>query len=93
MAARAQLARRQFLVADVEQQQRLHAVDLAFVAAVEFVLDHIEQLAMQPLDEIERLEIMLAQRPARPRALPPPAVWPVLSSSFPRVLRGPTFVM
>ena len=88
MAARAQLARRQFLIADIEQQQRLHAVDLAFVAAIQFVLDHVEQLTMQPLDEIEGLEIVLAERIARLRAPPLPAVWPMLSSSSPAFSRA-----
>ena len=57
MAARAQLARGQFLLADVEQQQRLHAVHVGLADALEFVLDHVEQLAMQPLDEIQALKI------------------------------------
>ena len=30
------------------------------VAAIEFVLDHIEQLSMQPLHEVESFEISIA---------------------------------
>ena len=48
MAPGSQLAGRELLIADVEQQQRLHAVDLTLVAAIEFVLDYVEKLAMQP---------------------------------------------
>ncbi len=61
MPARPELAGGQFLVADVEQKKRLHAVDLALVAAIKLVLDHVEQLTMQPLHEVERLEIDFAQ--------------------------------
>src|SRR5512135_145101 len=59
VAACPQLARREFLIADVEQQQCLYAVDLPFVTAIKLVLDDVEQLAMQPFDEVERLEIEL----------------------------------
>src|SRR3990167_7045793 len=61
IAARAQLAGRQLAAVDVEQQERLHAVDVRAVAAVEFVLDHVEQPAMQPLDQRKRLEIKRLQ--------------------------------
>ncbi len=44
MAPRAQFARGQFLIADIEQQQRLDGIDLALVAAIQFVLDHVEQV-------------------------------------------------
>ena len=60
MAAGAQFARGQFLVADIEQQQRLDRIDLALVAAIQFVLDHVEKLPVKPLNQIERFEIMLA---------------------------------
>jgi hypothetical protein len=60
MAAGAQFAGGQFLVADIEQQQRLHGIDLAFVAAIQFVLDDIEKLAVKPLNQVECFEIMLA---------------------------------
>ncbi len=51
ITARAQFAGRQFLVTDVVEQQRLHRVDVGATAAVEFVLDDIEQAAMQPLNQ------------------------------------------
>src|SRR6185295_8485922 len=46
VAARAQFARGQFLVADIVEQQRLHRIDVGAAAAVEFVLDDVEQAAM-----------------------------------------------
>lgn len=51
VAARAQLARGQLLVADVVEQESLHRVDVRAAAAIEFVLDHVEQPAMQPLHQ------------------------------------------
>ena len=88
VAARAQLARRQFLIAHIEQQQRLHAVDLALVTAVELVLDDVEQLPVQPLDRDRASpDNVCADGCMRPRAPQPPAVSPMLSSSFPRLLR------
>src|SRR5262245_25597858 len=58
VAARAQLAGGQLLLADVEQKQRLHCVDVGAAAAVELVLDDVEQAAMQPLDQSQSLEIV-----------------------------------
>ncbi len=89
MTARAQFARRQFLIADVEQQQRLNAVDLAFVAAVELVLDHIEQLTMQTLNKIECFKIMLAERLCAARAPQLPAALANAVIAFPRFSQGP----
>src|ERR1700760_4854762 len=43
VAARAQLARGQLLVADVVEQERLHRVDVGAASAIEFVLDDVEQ--------------------------------------------------
>ena len=60
VAAGTQFAGGQFLVADIEQQQRLHGINLALVAAIQFVLDDIEKLAVKPLNQIEGFEIMLA---------------------------------
>ena len=57
VAARAKFARRQLLVADVEEQQRLDGVDVGAAAAVELVLDDVEQAAMQTLDERQRFQI------------------------------------
>src|SRR6266446_7623048 len=56
-----QLARRQFLVPNVEQEQSLDAVDHALAAAVQFILDHVEQLAVQALHEIEAFKITRPQ--------------------------------
>ena len=55
VAARAQLARGELLVADIVQQQRLHRIDVGAAAAIELVLDDVEQAAMQPLDQASRL--------------------------------------
>ena len=57
VAARAQLARGQLLVADVVEQQRLHRIDVGAAAAVELVLDDVEQAPMQPLDQRQGIEI------------------------------------
>src|ERR1043166_4283914 len=57
IAARAQFAGGQFPVADVEQQQRLHRVDVGAAAAIELVLDDVEQTSVQPLDQSQGLEI------------------------------------
>ena len=57
IAAGAQLAGGQFLVADVVEQQSLHRVDVGAAAAVELVLDDVEQPAMQPLHHVEGFEI------------------------------------
>src|SRR6266581_3105789 len=57
IAARAQFAGGQFLVADVIEQQRLHGVDVGAAAAIEFILDDIEQPAMQPLHQSQSFEI------------------------------------
>ena len=57
VAARPQFAGRQLGFADVEQKQRLDAVDVGAAGAVEFVLDHVEQPPMQTLDQRQRLQI------------------------------------
>ena len=43
--------------ADVEEKQRLHAVDVGATRAVELVLDDVEQPPMQTLDQRQRLHI------------------------------------
>jgi hypothetical protein len=58
IAARAQLTRGQLLVADVEEQERLHRVDVGAALAIEFVLDDVEQTAMQPLDQRQGFEVV-----------------------------------
>ena len=58
VAARAQFAGGQLLVADIVQQQRLHRIDVGAAAAVEFVLDDVEQSPVQTLDQGQRLEIV-----------------------------------
>src|SRR5262245_39523024 len=65
IAARAQLACGQLLVADIVEQQSLHRIDVGAAPTIEFVLDDVEQAAMQPLHqsqsfEIERLHPRLA---------------------------------
>src|SRR5665213_56738 len=51
VAARAQFTRGQLLVANIVEQQRLHRIDVGAAAAVEFVLDDVEQPAVQPLNQ------------------------------------------
>src|ERR1700732_2125893 len=62
IAARAQLARGQFLVADVIEQQRLHRIDVGPAAAGKFILDDVEQATMQPLHQGQRFEIKRLNR-------------------------------
>ena len=62
MAARTQLARIHLLVADIEEKKRLDRIDFALIAPVQLVLDYVEQLAMQPFNEIQGLEIVLTKR-------------------------------
>src|SRR5882762_7367490 len=57
VAAGAQFARGQFLVADVIEQQRLHRIDVGAAATIELVLDHVEQAAVQPLHQSQCFEI------------------------------------
>ena len=57
VAARTQLARGELLVAYVVEQQRLHRIDVSPAAAIELVLDHVEQAAVQPLHQCQGLEI------------------------------------
>jgi hypothetical protein len=57
IAARAQFARGQFLVADIVQEQSLHRVDVRAPATVEFILDDVQEPAMEPLDHCQRLEV------------------------------------
>src|ERR1700733_13968205 len=55
IAARAQFARGQFLVADIVQEQRLHRVDVGTAATVELILDDVQQPAMKPFDHGQSL--------------------------------------
>src|SRR6202030_1850284 len=57
ITARAQLARGQLLVANVIEQERLHRVDIGAATTIEFVLDDIEQAAMQPFNKSQSFEI------------------------------------
>src|SRR3984957_7636848 len=58
VAARTQLAGGELLVADIVQQQRLHRIDIGATAAVELVLDNVEQSTVETLDQGQRLEIV-----------------------------------
>src|ERR1700760_2217525 len=62
VAARAQLARGQLLVADVIEQERLHRVDVGTATAIELVLDDVEQAAMQPLHQRQGFQIKRLHR-------------------------------
>ena len=57
VAAAFKLPRGDLIIADVEQKQRLHRVDLQHADAFEFVLDHVQQQAVQPLDQRQGLKI------------------------------------
>jgi hypothetical protein len=57
--ARTQFTGRQLLVSNIEKKESLDAIDLTFVAPVQFVLNYVKQLAVQAFDQIERLEIEL----------------------------------
>jgi hypothetical protein len=57
VTARAQFTGRQFLVADIEEQQGLHRIDVRPPPPVELILDHVQKAAMQPLHERQRLKI------------------------------------
>ena len=57
VAAGPQLAGRQLGIADIVEQQGLHAVDVVPAAALELVLDDVEQTAMQTLNQREGLKI------------------------------------
>src|ERR1700684_133401 len=69
VTARAQFARGQLLVADIIEQQRLHRIDIGTATTIEFILDDIEQAAMQPLHQRQSFEIERLNR-ALPRAAP-----------------------
>ncbi len=56
MAARAQIAGRQILLAEAKYHERLGAVDVADVQALERVPYDVKKAAVQPLDEFDGLE-------------------------------------
>src|SRR4029453_7638581 len=58
VAARAQLTGAQLLVSNVVEQQSLHRIDIGAAAPIEFILDDVEQSAMQPLDERQGLQVL-----------------------------------
>lgn len=58
VASGLQLARRHLVVADVEQQQGLHRVDLENAQAFELVLQNVKQQAVQPFHQRQAVEIL-----------------------------------
>src|SRR5262249_37042485 len=62
ISARAQLTGSQLLVANVVEQQRLHRIDVGATAPVKFVLDDVEQTAMQPFDQRQGFQIKRLNR-------------------------------
>jgi hypothetical protein len=54
---RRQLADRHLGVADVEQHQALHVVDVVNPEPVELQLHHFEKVPVKPLDQRDHLEI------------------------------------
>src|ERR1700726_2569603 len=69
IAARAQFARGQLLVANIIEQQSLHRIDIGAAAPIEFILDDIEQAAMQPLHQGQRFQIERLYRRLAGRAV------------------------
>src|SRR6185437_11346701 len=59
----------QFLVADIVKQESLNGIDVAAPAPVKLILNHIEQAAMQTLDQCQSFYIGGAdfRLPHRPR--------------------------
>ena len=55
--AQRQLADRQLVGPDIEQNQRLDVVDVLNAQTVEFSPHEFEKLAMQPLDQRDHIEI------------------------------------
>ena len=53
IAAAGELAGGQLGIADIVEQQSLHAIDVGTAQAFEFVFDHVEQQSMKPLDELQ----------------------------------------
>ena len=58
VAARAQFAGGELLVADIVEEQRLHRIDVGAPAAIELVLDDVEQTPVEALDQRQRLQVM-----------------------------------
>src|SRR5579883_3401608 len=56
-AAQGQLADRHLEIADVEQYHCLHVVDVMDALAVELELHHLQELAVQALDQRDHVEI------------------------------------
>src|SRR5262249_48936290 len=64
IAARAQFAWRQLLARYIVKEQGLHAVDVAAAAAVEFVLDDVEQAAVEPRARLHEVLFLPPTLPA-----------------------------
>src|SRR5262245_7100611 len=57
VAARAQLASGELLVADVVEQQRLHRIEIGTPPPIELVLNDVQQTPVKPLDQRQSIEI------------------------------------
>src|SRR6202042_459781 len=57
IAARAQFAGGQFLVADIVQEQSLHRVDVRPPPTVELILDNVQQSTMKRFDPPQSLQV------------------------------------
>ena len=57
VAPRAQFAGCHVVVADIVEEQRLHAVHIIATAAIEFVLDHIQKTAVKTLHEGQSFKV------------------------------------
>ncbi len=64
VAARLQFARRNLVLADIEQQECLNGVDVQQAQAFEFVLDHVQQKTMQPFHHTQGIQVIPLKSPA-----------------------------
>ena len=48
----------ELLVADIVEEQRLHRIDVGAPAAIELVLDDVEQTPVEALDQCQRLQVV-----------------------------------
>jgi hypothetical protein len=57
VAAAFQLTRRDLIVTDIEQQQRLYRVDLQYAYTFKFVFDDVQKLVVKSFDQRQRFQM------------------------------------